>query len=123
MKTFLIILFLGFATTSFAAIPKAQAVRAIIGEASSEGERGMLAVACAIRNRGTLKGVYGLNAKHVDNEPQWVWDRAEKVWEQSATIDITGGADHWHNVSREGETYWTVKMTKTVKIGNHQFYK
>ena len=38
-------------------IPTNDAVRAIIGEAGNQGYLGMLAVACGIRNRGTLKGV------------------------------------------------------------------
>lgn len=99
-----------------------QEVRAIIGEASAEGYEGMLAVACAIRNRGTLKGVYGLKAKHVDRQPQWVWRMASKAWEESGTRDITQGATHWHNVEREGHNYWTRKLRQTVKIGSHTFF-
>ena len=48
-----------------APIPDAQAVRAIVGEAAGESFEGKLAIACAIRNRGNLHGVYGLNATHV----------------------------------------------------------
>lgn len=99
------------------------AVRAIIGEASGQGYQGMLAVACAIRNRGTLKGVYGLKAKHVDRQPRWVWVKARKAWKEAKRRDITRGATHWHNVDREGENYWTRKLTKTVKINQHQFYR
>lgn len=117
------IFIVGVITTFAEELPKDQVIRAIIGEASGEGERGMLAVACGIRNRGSLKGVYGVKAKHVDSQPQWVWDRAEKVWEQSATIDIVDGADHWENVKAFGVPYWAKSLTKTVKIGNHQFYK
>lgn len=118
---FLIITCVGLADAG--EIPKAQAVRAIIGEASNQGKKGMLAIACAIRNRGTLRGVYGVKAKHVDNEPKWVWDRAERAWDQSARTDITGGADHWENVKAFGEPYWAKSMVKTVIIGDHQFYK
>jgi hypothetical protein len=118
-----LLLFLILPSFCFAAIPKAQAVRAIIGEASNQGYMGMLAVACALRNRDSLKGVYGINAKHIDKQPKWVWDMAEKAWFESEFIDITDGADHWHNVEREGETYWTLKMTKTVCIKDHCFYK
>ena len=98
-------------------------IRAIIGEASSEGYRGMLAVAEAIRNRGHLGGVYGVRAGHVDREPPWVWERARRAWTESATSNLVKGADHWHNVEREGHTYWTKVMTKTVKIDSHTFYK
>ena len=75
---------------SYAEINDQQAVRAIIGEAGNQGERGMLALACALRNRGTLKGVYGLRAKHVDKEPQWVWDMARRAG---------GGSAKNHNTS------------------------
>lgn len=118
----LTIMILLLSSNSWAEVPKAQAIRGIIGEASDQGERGMLAVACAIRNRGTLKGVYGVNAKHVDKQPKWVWDRAEKVWEQSATIDITNGSTHWESIKFK-KPYWADSMIKAVLIGDHQFYK
>ena len=103
-------------------IEKSKAIRAIIGEASGEGYKGMLAVACAIRNRGHLRGVYGLKAKHVDKEPQWVWDLATKAWTESRAKDITNGATHWESDTFK-KPYWAKSMTKTVKIGHHQFYK
>lgn len=106
-----------------ASFTEAQAVRAVIGEASGEGYAGMLAVSCALRNRGTLKGVYGFNAAHVDREPAWVWDMAQKAWNESASHDVTNGATNWHNLGREGENYWTKTMTKTATIGQHVFYK
>lgn len=100
-----------------------QAVRAIIGEASDQGYQGMLAVACAIRNRGHLKGVYGLNAKHVDREPEWVWERARKAWRESEKIDVVFGADHWENIKAFGTPYWAKDMEKTVTVKDHSFYK
>lgn len=83
----------------------------------------MLAVACAIRNRGTLKGVFGSRAKHVDKQPKWVFDRARKAWAESANKDITGGANHWENVKAFGKPYWADSMTKTVLVKDHQFYR
>lgn len=98
------------------------AVRAIIGEASGEGFKGMQAVGEAIRNRGTLHGVYGAKAKHVDLEPEWVWKRAEKAWEASAKSDLVKGASFWE--STEFKTpYWAKDMTVTAQIGKHKFYK
>jgi len=96
------------------------AIKAIMGEARGEGYKGMLAVACAIRNRGTLKGVYGVNAKFTEKE--YVWDQARKAWKESLIKDITNGADHWES-DRFKEPYWAKDMIKTVKIGHHQFYK
>lgn len=101
-----------------------QAVLAIIGEAENQGPRGMLAVACAIRNRGHLKGVYGLRAPRVVKKkykPE-ILKAAIKAWEDSRRKDITKGADHWENVEQFGKPYWAKKYRPTVKIGSHQFY-
>jgi len=97
-------------------------IRAIIGESSDQGYKGMLAVACGIRNRGTLKGVYGLNSPHIDKEPQWVWDMAKRAWKESEYNRVHSGT-HWHNVKREGENYWTIKMIKVYEYKDHVFYK
>lgn len=101
-------------------------IRAIIGEASSEGYRGMLAVACAVRNRKSLKQVYGVKAKHVDKQPAYVWKMAEKAWKESQHNDITKGATGWGNdndikiFKKEG---WWKNAVITAKIGNHTFYR
>jgi hypothetical protein len=109
--------------SAFASINEADAVRAIIGEAANQGKDGMLAVACAIRNRGNLKGVFGLNAKFVDDQPQWVWDHARAAWAESATHDVTDGATSWDNINAFGEPYWARTMHRTVRVGDHQFFK
>lgn len=98
------------------------AVRAIMGEASGEGYKGMLAVAGAIRNRQSLNGVYGLHAKHSQHESKATWDLARKAWAESATQDITGAATHWDNVSRK-TPYWAKSMVVTIRIGRHTFYR
>jgi len=120
---FTLILTLSFSSLCVAEIDDDLAIRAIIGEASNQGSQGMLAVACGIRNRGTLKGVYGLNAKHVDNEPQWVWDLARKAWEKSAHKDIVREATHWENNQAFGKPYWAKDMIEVITIGDHIFYK
>lgn len=102
------------------------AIRAIIGEAGNQGYTGMLAIAGAIRNRGTLKGVYGVTAKHISKEPQWVFDLAKKAWVESATNDITNGATHWGSTKVDGK--WIKKMerngfVKTFEHKEHKFYK
>lgn len=104
-------------------IEAAPAIRAIIGEASDQGYTGMLAVACAIRNRGTLKGVYGLHAQHVNTEPQWVFDLAKKAWLQSESLDITSGATHWENIKAFGTPYWVKSMIKVYVYKDQVFYK
>ena len=78
-----------------AQLPVSAPVRAVLGEAEGEGYQGMLAVACAIRNRGTLKGVYGLFAKRVYSTRSIAL--AEKAWAASRILDVTKGATGWGN--------------------------
>jgi hypothetical protein len=108
---------------SVPALTEPLALRAIIGEAANQGQQGMLAVACALRNRGSLQGVYGLNNPVVMKQPAWVWEHARLAWSESATHDITGGATHWENVGAFGRPYWTKDMVETVVIKDHRFYK
>jgi len=107
---------------AWAEVPQDKAVRAIIGEASNQGYDGMLAVACGIRNRDTLKGVYGLKAKHVDNEPQWVWDLATKAWLESKDNRIHSGT-HWENIKAFGKPYWADSMVEVYRHKDHIFYE
>lgn len=111
-------------TVKAAPIPEALAVKAIIGEAANQGYQGMFAVAHAIRNRGTLSGVYGLNAKR--KEPQWVHEMALKAWRASAVraTDPTHGATLWENIKAFGRPNWNFsKLTKTYEYKDHSFYK
>ena len=103
-----------------------EAVLSIIGEAEGEGYRGMLAVAHAIRNRGTLRGVYGRNAKRVRAKlyTSVVYTLAKTAWRVSGIMpDITGGATHWENINAFGKPWWAKKMLRVAKIGSHTFYK
>lgn len=110
-------------------IPEDRAIRAIIGEAAGEVNsirskyECFVAVGAALRNRGSLRGVFGEKAKHVDREPRWVWDLARRAWRESAKRDPTNGATHWENIEKFGIPYWSRSMIKTVKIGSHTFYK
>ena len=115
-------------------IPNDQAIRAIIGEDSSSYE-GMYAVACAIRNRGTLKGVYGLKAirwsegslkrfkgtREVETISAETFHQASKAWFSSESgIDVTKGATHWE--MKSSFPWWAKSMTVTL-ILNNVFYK
>ena len=113
---------LGMSTLLNGEIDSKQAVRAMVGEASNQGYRGLLAVGCVIRHRGSIQGLYGAKAAHCDREPAWVWNLARKAWKDSETTDPTGGATHFENL-KLSHPYWADSMTKTVKIGDHQFYK
>lgn len=104
-------------------INSSAAVRAIIGEAANQGPRGMLAVAGAIRNRGTLRGVYGLHNPIVQSPSPLALAQARHAWSQSATNDITLGATHWENTKAFGKPYWAANMIVTTNIGSHTFYR
>jgi hypothetical protein len=67
-------------------IPRFKAIYAIIGE--FEGDN-MLAGACALRNRGSLSGVYGLYSKRVKGRlySSETLVKAVKAWEDSRTAE------------------------------------
>ena len=96
-------------------------IRACIGEASSQGYQGLLAVAVGIRNRGTLQGVYGLNARHIDREPKWVWDLARKAWQESKYNRIHS-ATHWESIDFK-KPKWAYKMKEVYRYKEHIFYE
>ena len=101
------------------AIPE---VKAIVGEASNQGYKGMLMIAVGIRNRGTLKGVYGRNATHCNNEPEWVWEMANKAWKESEHNRIHSGTN-WENIKAFGKPKWADSMTVVAEYKDHIFYK
>ena len=105
-------------------------IRAIIGESSNQGEIGMLALATGILNRGTLKGVYGLNAKHIDNEPQWVHKMARRAYYDALNAMSEGRAMHsgTHWGSTVVDKDWIAKMKDNgfilcYEYKDHKFYK
>lgn len=101
----------------------ANCIRAIVGEAGNQGRAGMLMVAGAIRNRGTLRGVYGVNNPIVDKQPEWCWRNARAAWASSLTNDISRGATHWENVRDFGAPAWSRSMAVTTNLGRHVFFK
>ena len=111
------------AYTSSVPFTKENIIRGIVGEAEDQGYEGMLAVAEAIRNRGTLHGVYGIKSERLTDVEPWVWDQAARAYLASQTSNTVLGADHWHNTAREGENYWTRRYELMVVIGDHHFYK
>lgn len=118
--------------------------RTIWGEARGEGARGMQAVANVIMNRVNKGGWYGATIKDVVLK-KWqfsTWNEGdpnrEKILNatpaqlaQALDIskkvikgelqDITAGATNYHATTVKPS--WAEKMTKTVQIGNHIFYR
>jgi len=96
MKRCIICALVGLAVqTGLGGIAEEKATNAIVGEAAGQPYIVKLGVAGAIRNRGTLRGVYGYNAAHNQFEPKWVWVEAQRAWRESAQRDITHGATHF----------------------------
>lgn len=110
------------------AIPKIKAVKAVIGESENQGARGMLYVSCAIRNRGTLSGVFGLNSPRVKHKlySQKIYAEALKAWIESADPDNCveiDGAKNWENTNAFGLPYWAVGKQIVFVYLDHKFFK
>jgi hypothetical protein len=103
-------------------------VKAVIGEAEGEPQQGKEAVACAIHNRGTLKGVYGLRAPRVANELYSVrtWhDAVIAVYtaqDEAYCNGLIHGAQYWEGTAFK-TPLWARKMTLTATIGHQRFYR
>lgn len=107
--------------------------KGIIAESVGEGRSGMYAVACCVRNRlntGLNLGLCGLKRKDLDafvnRQPKKYHDIAKQiikeVFEQNAP-DVTCGATHYEAVEKYGLPSWAKVMIRTVKIGEHTFFK
>ena len=124
MKRAWLLICLSFSTLAArATVDNSQAVTAIVGEAAGESYSVKLAVAAAIRNRNSLRGVYGLNAAHNASEPAWVWRDARRAWTESAMTDPTHGANHFGNADdvRKG-TFEGMKLTLVLGSGRTATY-
>lgn len=122
------VLLLSLSVQPFASTPKLDdqhAIKAIIGEAENQGYQGMYLVACAIRNRGTLKGVAGVNGKHVNKASASIWQQASKAWHESENgPDLTYGATIWQNSYDLNHSRMNFdKLDCTTIHGGHYFFK
>lgn len=106
-----------------AAIPADQAVNAILGEAANQPYQSMLGIACAIRNRGSLKGVYGANNFTAQHCPAAIRARAARAWTQSAQHDITAGCRYFGCPADANYFLHTLHYHLVLKLGAITFYK
>ena len=60
-RSILVSTLLALALSARASVPDSLAVRAILGEGANQSYETKLAIACCIRNRGSLQGVYGVS--------------------------------------------------------------
>ena len=99
------------------------ATNAIVGEAAGCPYAVKVAVACALRNRGTLHGVYGRHAAHNAGEPARVWTDARRAWAESATRDVTHGATHFGNAADVARgTFAGLRLVAVVGTGKSATY-
>jgi hypothetical protein len=109
--------------TAIGGITDDDATNAIVGEAAGQPYTVKLGVAGALRNRGTLQGVYGYNATHNQFEPDWVWRDAEKAWHESAQRDITNGATHFGSANDVASgTFIGLKLVCVLGTGKDATY-
>ena len=118
-------------------------VYTILGEARGEGKKGMYAVACVIQQRAENRKITPAqvckqkkqfsiwnNVKN-DRELRFLLKSPSAEYAKDLAIDIEIGkklyqgvtkhADHYHTL--KVKPYWANNKKKTVKIGNHIFYK
>lgn len=112
---------------AFAQVDDEMAVKVIIGEASNQGSRGMLAVAEVLRRRGSTRGFCALKRRDldrfIDREGPRIKAQATSAWKQSEHTNITNGATHYENTRAFGVPYWAKDMDRVAVIGDHAFYK
>ncbi len=91
---------------------------------------GKIAIAEVIRNKGNLRGVYGINSPRVRLASLAVRKESELAWAKKGT-NLTRGATVWGNADdvRKWETrakkyprHWFNRMYQTAQIGRHFFF-
>lgn len=101
-------------------------IKALVGEVEGESYQTKLATAEALRNRGSLKGVYGINSKRISKASRKVWEECTLSWGESAHSNLVRGATVWGNkkdVEHFRKTRWFKSYVQTAHIGNHFFFK
>ena len=104
---------------------EAQAVHAIMGESSGECYQGKLWVACIIRNRHSLKGIYGANVSQawLDRQPLKAKRDAIKAWHESQKYDVTHGCMMFGNLQDDHYFIGKLHLKPFRTIGHQRFYK
>jgi len=110
------------------AFGKSDTILAVIGEAEGESQVGKEAVACAINNRGTLKGVHGLYSDRVTQHlySKDTYNKAQAAV-QAATNknycdELIHGAQYWDGTAFP-VPYWAKSMKLVAVIDNQRFFR
>ena len=113
-------------------IPEEDAIRALIGEAGGQGDEELLAHAYALRNRGTLRGVYGAHATHTPNPTPEQWQRVSGAWWTSLLNDDedpVDGRTEWRSefdlklMASKDRTPKSQRLYDGLKVGETTFYR
>lgn len=130
------LLYLVFVLSSCCPVPTVFALEVsfeemvLISEAANQGFDGMYAVGCVMRNRnwnlegfsgGRRKDLVSFYHKQPEKVKKWATEALETL--HNGGIDTTGGATHMENIGVYGEPYWAKDMTRTVAVGDHQFWR
>jgi len=130
-----LVITMGMSAICFSSTAKAETVasfnsfnciKALVGEVEGESFQTKLATAECLRNRGTLKGVYGINSKRISKASRKVWAECELAWSKSKASNLVSGATVWGNSSDVKifkKTKWFKSYVQTAHVGNHYFFK
>lgn len=95
-------------------------IHAVVMESSAEPYQAQVAICAVIRNRGSLHGVYGANAKR--HESKKVYAQVTKAWIESATNDPTHGCDMFGGII-DDKYFKMIGLKPVMTIGHTRFYK
>lgn len=122
MKIKLLIAILVLASFSASAkLNEADCIKAVVGEAAGEPYLAKVAVSAVIRTRGSLKGIYGANAKHKESAATYL--QCRKAWEESATNDPTHGCNLFGGFIDDKYFQGKLGLKPVLTIGHTRFYK
>ena len=107
-------------------LSSSDATNAIVGEAAGEPYAVKLGVACAIRNRGSLRGVYGFQSPVTRHSSLSVWNDAARAWRESANPHVVSPArtaNHFGSAAdvRKG-TFRGMTLLCVLGTGKHATY-
>ena len=98
------------------------AAQAIIGEAGGETFTTQVAVACALRNRGTLRGVYGVNNPVVAHASAQQWARARLAWLTARQRDLVAGCRYF-GCPADAPYFAALGLKPAFRSGTITFYR
>ena len=96
-------------------------VKAIAGEASGEPYKAKLGIAAVIRARGSLAGIYGLNASH--KESKTTLNICRKAWNESKWNNPVPGCKYFGGICDDWYFQGKLHLKPFVTIGHTRFYK